>query len=58
MSEQRCAVCGKVLEPNEVRAVERQRRSFKRRIRYLCAVCRQSEYENYVKSIKKLIEKK
>ena len=51
-------VCGKVLEPNEVRVVERQRRSFKRRIRYLCAVCRKREYENYVKSIKKLIEKK
>jgi hypothetical protein len=58
MSEQRCAVCGKVLEPNEVRVVERQRRSFKRRFRYLCAVCRKREYENYVKSIKKLIEKK
>lgn len=58
MSEHHCAVCGKVLEPNEIRVVEHQRKSLKRRIRYLCAVCRKRDYENYMKSIKKLIEKK
>jgi hypothetical protein len=57
MSEKRCAVCGKVLEPVEVRVVERNRGVSKRRSRYMCTVCRKREYENYVKSIKDLVEK-
>ena len=57
MSKKRCAVCGKVLKPVEIRVVERNRGVSKRRSRYMCAVCRKREYENYVKSVKDLIEK-
>jgi hypothetical protein len=46
-----------VLTPVEVRVVERNRGVSKRRSRYMCAVCRKREYENYIKSITDLIEK-
>lgn len=58
MSEKTCAVCGKVLEPDEVRLNERSYRVGRRRSRYLCRNCRQKEYNSYTESIKKLIEKK
>jgi len=58
MSEITCAVCGKVLEPDEIRLNERSRRAGRRRSKYLCRACRQKEYNNYTESIKKLIEKK
>jgi transposase len=58
MSEKTCAVCGKVLDQNEIRINERDFRPGMRRKRYLCFSCRQKEYNNYMASIKKLIEKK
>jgi len=58
MSEKHCAVCGKILEPNEIRIIERRHKSSRRKSKYLCTVCRRREYENYVNSIKKLIEKR
>jgi len=56
LSEKVCAVCGKVLSPKEVRINELRRSAFKKR-RYLCARCRQREYEQYVKEMKNLIKK-
>jgi hypothetical protein len=58
MSEKHCAVCGKILEPIEIRIIERRRKSSRRKSRYLCAVCRRREYENYMNSINKLIDKR
>lgn len=58
MSEKTCAVCGKILEPSEIRIDERRFQSGMRKKRYLCRSCRQKEYNNYMNSIKKLIEKK
>ena len=52
MSEIRCAVCGRVLEPKEIRIVERSLRRSTRKSRYLCAACRKKEYDDYVDSIK------
>lgn len=58
LSEKVCAVCGKVLSPKEIRICElRSRSTSRRKTRYLCARCRQREYEEYVKAMKKLIEK-
>lgn len=58
MSEKTCAVCGKVLTPEEIRINERRVRSSMRKTRYLCSNCRQREYNQYIKSIKELIKKK
>lgn len=58
MSEKTCAVCGKVLTPEEVRINERRVKSGLRKRRYLCIGCRRKEYNAYTNSIKKLIEKK
>jgi hypothetical protein len=58
MSGKTCAVCGKVLDPDEVKINERRIRVGRRRSRYLCRSCRQKEYNGYTNSIKKLIEKK
>ena len=57
MSEKVCAVCGKVLSQKEVRINELGRRSAFKKRRYLCARCRQREYEQYVKEMKNLIKK-
>jgi len=57
MSEIRCAVCGKALEPKEIRIAERSLRRTTRKSRYLCAACRKKEYDDYVDSIQKLIKK-
>jgi len=53
-----CAVCGNVLNLDEVKINERRIRVGRRRSRYLCTSCRQKEYNGYTNSIKKLIEKK
>ncbi len=58
MSEVKCAVCGRVLEPDEIRLNKRSFRVGRRRSRYLCRDCRQKEYDSYTNSIKKLIEEK
>ncbi len=58
MSKKACAVCGKVLDQNEIRINERGFRPGMRTKRYLCLSCRQKEYNHYMDSIKKLIEKK
>lgn len=58
MSEIKCAVCGRILESDEIRLNERSFRVGRRRSRYLCRKCRQKEYNSYTNSIKKLIEKK
>jgi len=57
MSGKTCAVCGKALEPNEIRINERSTRPGARKSRYLCFNCRRKEYNNYQDSIRKLIEK-
>lgn len=57
MSEKVCAVCGRALLPREIRINERSRRSTLKRTRYLCSRCRRREYEQYVRDVKKLIEK-
>ncbi|MDH5200224.1 MAG: hypothetical protein OEW93_04995 [Candidatus Bathyarchaeota archaeon] len=58
MSESVCAACGRVLSQEEIRINERRFVSGARGRRYLCLRCRQREYNQYVDSIKKLIEKK
>jgi len=55
-SKTKCAVCGKILEPVEIKVIERQSMLSKRK--YLCASCRKIEYNNYIESVKKLVEKK
>jgi len=57
MSEKVCAVCGKVLSPQEIRLNELGRRSAIRRRRYLCTECRQREYDEYMKAMNDLIKK-
>jgi len=58
LSEKVCAVCGKALSAEEIRINELKSRSaFRRRTRYLCSHCRQRDYEDYMKEMKKLIEK-
>ncbi|MDP6048912.1 MAG: hypothetical protein QGG23_05660 [Candidatus Bathyarchaeota archaeon] len=58
MSKPNCAVCGKKLEPNEVRINERGiiRRSALKR--YLCLRCRRDDYNQYQLSINELIKKR
>ena len=58
MSEPRCAVCGKKLEPHEVKINERgiSRRSTLKR--YLCIRCRKDDYNQYQKSIQELFQTK
>jgi hypothetical protein len=58
MSEKTCAVCGKVLKPEEIRINERRFSSGMRKTRYLCSSCRQMEYNRYTKALKELIKKK
>jgi len=57
MPDKTCAVCGKILSQEEIRINERRVGSGARKRRYLCINCRQREYNHYMRSIKKLIEK-
>jgi hypothetical protein len=58
LSEKVCAVCGKTLTPKEIRINGLRRGSSSRRkTKRLCSRCRQREYEEYMKAMKKLIEK-
>jgi hypothetical protein len=58
MSGKVCSVCGRLLSPGEVRLNERRMGSGLKKTRYLCAKCRQRDYNAYVSSMKKLIYKK
>ncbi len=57
MSEKTCAVCGKTLTPREVRINEMRRTTSLKKLRYLCERCRQREYQEYMREMKKLMEK-
>jgi len=56
LSEKVCAVCGKALTPKEIQ-INELRSASRRRKRYLCSRCRRREYEDYMKEMKRLIEK-
>lgn len=55
MIPKKCAVCGKTLEPQDIKIVER-RSTTKRRNKYLCQKCRKTEYNQYLRSIKEIID--
>jgi len=58
MSGKVCSVCGKLLSLGEVRLNERRMGSGLKKTRYLCAKCRQRDYNAYLSSMKKLIDRK
>jgi hypothetical protein len=58
MSGKVCSVCGRLLSSGEVRLNERRVGSGLKKTRYLCSKCRQRDYNAYLSSMKKLIDKK
>ncbi len=58
MSGKVCSVCGRLLSPGEVRLNERRVGSGLKKTRYLCSKCRQRDYNAYLNSMKKLIDRK
>jgi hypothetical protein len=58
MSGKVCSVCGRPLSPGEARLNERRMGSGLKKSRYLCTRCRQMDYNAYVSTMKRLIDKK